>query len=57
VVSSRFEKSLVQMEPGVVMATQNFKGNLLLILYREGGKKNLTLAVCFLCSLREIKNV
>ena len=39
VVSSRFEKSLVQMEPGVVMATQNFKGNLLLILYREGGKK------------------
>ena len=37
------------MEPGVVMATQNFKRNLLLILYKEGKKKNLTLAVYFLC--------
>ena len=26
------------MEPGVIMATQNFKRNLLLILYREGKK-------------------
>ena len=42
------------MEPGVFMATQNFKRNLL-ILYREG-KKNLTLVVCFLLPLRrEIK--
>ena len=55
-VSSRFEKSLVLVEPGVVTATQNFKGNLL-ILYKEG-KKNLTLVVCFLLPLkREIKNV
>ena len=39
------------------MATQNFKRNLLLILYREG-KKHLTLVVCFLLLLkRKIKNV
>ena len=38
----------------VIMATQNFKRNLLLILCREG--KNLTLVVCFLLPLkREIK--
>jgi len=38
------------------MATQNFKRNLLLILYREG--KNLTLVVHFLLLLKgEIKNV
>ena len=50
------------MEPGVIMATQNFKGNLL-ILYKEG-KKNLTLVVCFLLPLsgglvtkRERKNI
>ena len=37
------------------MATQNFKRNLLLILYGEG-KKNLTLVVCFLLLLkRKIK--
>jgi len=53
-VSSRFEKSEVQVEPGVIMATQNFKRNLLLILYRDG-EKNLTF-VCFLLPLkREIK--
>ena len=45
------------MEPGVIMATQNFKRNLFLNLYRGGGKKNITL-VCFLLLLkREIKNV
>ena len=39
------------------MATQNFRRNLLLILYREG-EKNLTLVVCCLLPLkREIKNV
>ena len=44
------------MEPGVIMATQNFKRNLLLTLYREGGKKNLALVVCFLLPLkREVK--
>ena len=53
------------MEPGVIMATQNFKGNLFLNLYREGeklfniclfppaakerDKKCLTLAAYFLC--------
>ena len=37
------------------MATQNFKRNLLLILYREG-EKNLTLVVCLLLPLKgEIK--
>ena len=37
------------------MVTQNFKGNLLLILYREG-EKILTLVVCFLLPLkRKIK--
>ena len=42
------------MEPGVITATQNFKRNLLLILYRDG-EKNLTF-VCFLLPLkREIK--
>ena len=42
------------MEPGVVMATQNFKRNLFLNLYRKE-EKNLTL-VCFLLLLkREIK--
>ena len=52
--SSRFEKTEVQVEPGVVMATQNFKRNLL-NLYREG--KNLTFVVCFLLLLkREMKN-
>ena len=41
------------MEPGVIMATQNFKRNLFLYLYREGGKITL---VCFLLLLkREIK--
>ena len=39
----------VQVEPSV-MATQNFKRNLLLILYREGGK-NLTLKTSDTCSL------
>ena len=33
------------------MAAQNFKRNLLLILYREGGKKP-TLVVCFLLLLK-----
>ena len=47
----------VQVEPGVIMATQDFKRNLFLNLYREGGK-NLTLVVCFLLLLkREIKIV
>ena len=46
----------VQVEPGILMATQNFKRNLL-ILCREG-EKNLTLRVCFLLPLkRERKNV
>ena len=46
----------VQVEPAVIMATQNFKRNLLLILYRKG-KKNLTLVVCFLLPLkRDIKH-
>ena len=41
------------METGVIMATQTFKINLLLILYREGKKKkNLTLVVCFLLLLK-----
>ena len=44
--------SKVLVELGVLVATQNFKRNLLLILYREG-KKNLTLAVCFFLPLRE----
>ena len=49
-------RKVVWVEPGVVMATQNFKINLLSILYREG-EKNLTLVVCFLLPLkREIKN-
>ena len=40
--------SKVLVELGVLVATQNFKRNLLLILYREGKKKkNLTLVVCF----------
>ena len=34
------------MEPGVVIPTQTFKRNILLILYGEG-KRNLTLVVCF----------
>ena len=37
-VSSRFEKSKVQVKPGVIMATQNYKRNLFLNLYREGEK-------------------
>ena len=42
------------METGVIMATQTFKRNLLLILYREGKKKkNLTLGICFLLPLQE----
>ena len=44
------------MEPCVIMATQNFKRNLLLILYREGEKKIWHLFVSS-CSLRERKNV
>ena len=40
------------MEPGVVMATQNFKRNLFLNLYREG-EKFLTLVVGFSSHLRE----
>ena len=47
----------MQVVPDVIIATQNFKRNLLLNLYREG-EKNLTLVVCFLLLLmREIKNV
>jgi len=54
-VSPRLEKSEVQVEPGVIMATQNFKRNLFLYLYREGEKITL---VCFLLPLkRKIKNV
>ena len=46
-----------QAEPGVIMETQNFKRNLLLIWHREG-KNNLTLVVCFLLPLkREIKEI
>jgi len=37
-LSSRFEKSEVQVEPGIVTATQNFQRNLLLNLYGEGEK-------------------
>ena len=40
--------SKVLVELGVLVATQNFKRNLLLILY-----KNLTLVVCFFLPLRE----
>ena len=36
------------------MATQNFKGNHLLISYREG-KKHLTLVVCFFLLLKREK--
>ena len=36
------------------MATQNFKRNLLLILYMKG-KKDLTLVVCFLLLLKREK--
>ena len=44
------------MEPGVIMAAQNFIGNLFLNSYREG-EKILTL-VCFVLLLkRKIKNV
>ena len=40
----------------VIMATQNFKRNLLLIFYRDG-EKNLTF-VCFLLQIKkDIKNV
>ena len=47
----------VQVEPGVIMATQDFKRNLFLNLYREG-EKNPTLVVCFFLLLkREIKIV
>ena len=42
-VSSRFKTSSVQVVPGVIMATQNFKRNLLLNLYREGKKYNASL--------------
>ena len=46
----------VQVEPSAVMATQNFKRNFCLNLYREGGKI-LTLVACFLLPLnRAIKN-
>ena len=44
------------MEPGVVMATQNFKRYFLLNLYREG-EKNLTLVGFLLPIKREIRNV
>ena len=44
----------VQVEPGVVMATQNFKRNLFLNLYREGGKYN-TSSLFLLLLKREIK--
>ena len=45
----------VQVEPGFIMATQNFQRNLFLNLYREGETKSVTL-VCFLLPLkREIK--
>ena len=40
------------MKPGVIMATQNFKRNLLLNLYREG-KKPLHLKFISSCRLRE----
>ena len=43
------------MEPGVIKATQNFKRNLLLNLYREREKKNVTLIVCFLLPLKREK--
>ena len=33
----------VQVEPGVIMATQNFKRNLFWNLYKEGGKYNTSL--------------
>ena len=41
------------MEPGVIMATQSFKRNLFLNLYRKG-KKKITL-VCFLLPLKREK--
>ena len=45
----------VQVEPGTIMATQNFKRNLFLNLYREG-EKNLILVVSF-CLLREREKI
>ena len=42
------------MRSGVIMATQYFKRNLLLNLYREGKKMSL---VCFLMPLKRDKNV
>ena len=39
-ISSRSENSYVQVESGAFMATQDFKRNLVLHLYREG-EKNL----------------
>ena len=42
------------MKPDVIMATQNFKRNLLLNLYREGKKKSL---LCFLLLLKRDKNI
>ena len=46
----------VQVEPGVIMETKNFKIKLFLSLYREG-EKNVTLVCFFLLLKREIKNV
>jgi len=48
-VSSKFEKSSVQVETGIIMATQNFMRNLL-FLYREGKKSDT-------CCLREREKI
>ena len=51
-VSARFEESSVPVEPGV-MAAQNFKRNLTLILCREGEKKPNTCNLFLLLLKRE----
>ena len=47
----------VQVEPGVIMATQDFKRNLFLNLYREGGKKSNTCSLFPPAAYERDKNV
>ena len=46
----------VQVQPGVIMATQNFKRNIFLNLCKEG-EKNITLVYFLLLLKREMKNM
>ena len=52
-VNSRFENSQLQVKPGVIIATQYFRRNLLLNLYKEGKKKYHQFVSS--CRLRETK--